>query len=107
MEADFKHKDHPFRLAIVCNLWLNGIDVPTLSTIYLDKPLMPQTLMQAITRANRTCEGKEYGLIVDYLENYEIYAESLSMYAIVDSTNDSPQLELPIKPLSELLVVNC
>ena len=102
MEHDFKNKLHPFRLAIVCNLWLNGIDVPTLSTIYLDKPLMPQTLMQAISRANRNCEGKEYGLIVDYLENYETHVESLSLYAVVNQENVENQAELPLKPLSEL-----
>ncbi len=102
LEKDFKDKEHQFRLAIVCNLWLNGIDVPSLSTIYLDKPLMPQTLMQAISRANRTSEGKEYGLIVDYLESYSSMAEILSMYAIVNSENTESQTELPLKPLSEL-----
>jgi len=103
MEHDFKNKAHPFRLAIVSNLWLNGIDVPTLSTIYLDKPMLPQTLMQAITRANRNCDGKEYGLIVDYLENYETHVESLSLYAVVDQENEENQAELPLKPLSDLI----
>ncbi len=50
MEQAFKQADHPFRVAIVCAMWLTGFDVPTLSTLYLDKPLKAHTLMQAIAR---------------------------------------------------------
>jgi type I restriction enzyme R subunit len=66
MENAFKKEEHPFRVAIVCAMWLTGFDVPTLSTLYLDKPLKAHTLMQAIARANRVAEGKNNGLIVDY-----------------------------------------
>jgi type I site-specific deoxyribonuclease, HsdR family len=66
VEKAFKNADHPFRIAIVCAMWLTGFDVPSLSTIYLDKPLKAHTLMQAIARANRVFEGKNNGLIVDY-----------------------------------------
>ena len=47
-------------------MWLTGFDVPSLSTLYLDKPLKAHTLMQAIARANRVNDGKNNGLIVDY-----------------------------------------
>lgn len=67
MEQAFKKPDHPFRVAIVCAMWLTGFDVPTLATLYLDKPLKAHTLMQAIARANRVAEGKNNGLIVDYV----------------------------------------
>ncbi len=66
MEDSFKKDDHPFRVAIVCAMWLTGFDVPALATLYLDKPLKAHTLMQAIARANRVAEGKNNGLIVDY-----------------------------------------
>ncbi|HOX23757.1 MAG TPA: HsdR family type I site-specific deoxyribonuclease, partial [Elusimicrobiales bacterium] len=68
MDADsaFKEPEHPFRVAIVCAMWLTGFDVPSLGTLYLDKPLKAHTLMQAIARANRVYEGKNNGLIVDY-----------------------------------------
>lgn len=65
-EAEFKDDAHPFRLAIVCAMWLTGFDVPSLSTLYLDKPMRGHTLMQAIARANRVWEGKSSGLLVDY-----------------------------------------
>ena len=66
LDEAFKAEDHPFRIAIVCAMWLTGFDVPSLSTLYLDKPLKAHTLMQAIARANRVHEGKNNGLIVDY-----------------------------------------
>ena len=66
LDEAFKHQDHPFRIAVVCAMWLTGFDVPSLSTLYLDKPLKAHTLMQAIARANRVNEGKTNGLIVDY-----------------------------------------
>ncbi|MDZ7811317.1 MAG: hypothetical protein U5L11_16360 [Arhodomonas sp.] len=68
MQVDeaFKNAEHPFRIVFVCAMWLTGFDVPSLSNLYLDKPLRAHTLMQAIARANRVDEGKNNGLIVDY-----------------------------------------
>jgi type I restriction enzyme, R subunit len=66
LDSAFKKDEHPFRIAIVCAMWLTGFDVPSLATLYLDKPLKAHTLMQAIARANRVNEGKINGLIVDY-----------------------------------------
>lgn len=66
VESAYKKEEYPFRIVIVCAMWLTGFDVPSLSTIYLDKPLKAHTLMQAIARANRVYEGKNNGLIVDY-----------------------------------------
>ena len=66
VESAFKKDGHPFRVAIVCAMWLTGFDVKSLATLYLDKPLKAHTLMQAIARANRVHEGKNNGLIVDY-----------------------------------------
>src|SRR5207244_8333376 len=62
----FKDPAHPFRVAIVCAMWLTGFDVECLSTMYVDKPMKAHTLMQAIARANRVYPGKDFGLIVDY-----------------------------------------
>ncbi len=62
----FKKEEHPFRIAIVCAMWLTGFDVPSLANLYLDKPLKAHTLMQAIARANRVNGDKNNGLIVDY-----------------------------------------
>lgn len=66
VETAFKDPAHPFRVAIVCAMWLTGFDVECLSTLYVDKPMKAHTLMQAIARANRVYPGKDFGLIVDY-----------------------------------------
>ena len=57
VESAFKNPRHPFRVAIVCAMWLTGFDAPAVSTIYLDKPMKDHTLMQTIARANRRAEG--------------------------------------------------
>ena len=66
VDSAFKKEGHPFRVAIVCAMWLTGFDVPSLANLYLDKPLKAHTLMQAIARANRVNKDKNNGLIVDY-----------------------------------------
>lgn len=66
VDSAFKKEEHPFRIAIVCAMWLTGFDVPSLANLYLDKPLKAHTLMQAIARANRVNKDKNNGLIVDY-----------------------------------------
>jgi len=80
IEDAFKKGEHPFRLAIVCAMWLTGFDVPTLTTLYLDKPMKAHGLMQAIARANRIAEGKDNGLIVDYGNNLKSLRKALAVY---------------------------
>ncbi|MDD5094559.1 MAG: type I restriction endonuclease subunit R [Dehalococcoidia bacterium] len=81
LDDAFKAEEHPFRIAIVCAMWLTGFDVPCLSTLYLDKPLKAHTLMQAIARANRVNEGKNNGLIVDYCGILKNLRKALATFA--------------------------
>lgn len=81
VEKAFKDPEHPFRIAIVCAMWLTGFDVPSLSTLYLDKPLKAHTLMQGIARANRVHEGKNNGLIVDYCGILKNLRQALATFA--------------------------
>lgn len=99
LETEFKNPDHPFRFVIVCAMWITGFDVPSLSTLYIDKPLKAHTLMQTIARANRINEGKVNGLIVDYIETYKDLLKALSVYG--DTGGDRP--EPPVKPLDEFV----
>ena len=105
LEKEFKDENHPFRLAIVCAMWITGFDVPSLSTLYLDKPMKSHTLMQTIARANRINEGKNNGLIVDYIETYKALLEALAIYG--DSANKGKgkngEIEAPVRELSELI----
>ena len=81
LDEAFKEELHPFRIAIVCAMWLTGFDVPSLSTLYLDKPLKAHTLMQAIARANRVNAGKNNGLIVDYCGILKNLRKALATFA--------------------------
>src|SRR5665213_1879121 len=102
LEAEFKDENNPFRLAIVCAMWITGFDVPTLSTMYIDKPLKAHTLMQTIARANRVSEGKNNVLIVDYIDTYQNLLDALAIYAI--GKDDKGDKEPPIvKPAAELV----
>ncbi|GHU57004.1 DEAD/DEAH box helicase [Clostridia bacterium] len=67
LDKQFKETDSNFKIAIVVDMWLTGFDVPCLDTIYIDKPIQQHALIQTISRVNRVYEGKEKGLIVDYI----------------------------------------
>lgn len=107
VESAFKKEEHPFRVAIVCAMWLTGFDVPTMSTLYLDKPLKAHTLMQAIARANRVSEGKNNGLIVDYcgiLKNLRKALATFAGHTGGEGGDGQPPPELdPVRPEEELL----
>ncbi len=64
---EFKDPDSNFKVAIVVDMWITGFDVPCLDTMYIDKPLQRHTLVQTISRVNRVYEGKDKGLVVDYI----------------------------------------
>ena len=102
LDDAFKMADHPFRIAIVCAMWLTGFDVPSLATLYLDKPLKEHTLMQAIARANRVHEGKTNGLIVDYCGILKHLRRALATFAGTTTSGLAEELE-PAKPHEELL----
>ena len=106
LETRFKDEDDPFRFVIVCAMWITGFDVPTLSTLYLDKPLKSHTLMQAIARANRISEGKNNGLIVDYIETYTALLDALAIYGSGGDEGGGgggEKPEPPVKPKEELI----
>lgn len=81
LEGKFKDPKDPLRIVFVCAKWMTGFDVPSCSTIYLDKPLRGHTLMQTITRANRVYPGKTKGEIIDYIGIFKFLKRALSIYA--------------------------
>jgi type I restriction enzyme, R subunit len=81
LDERFKDPKDPLRLVFLCAMWLTGFDVPSCSTIYLDKPMRNHTLMQTIARANRVFPGKHSGLIVDYANVFASLEKALAIYA--------------------------
>lgn len=102
VEAAFKDPTHPFRVAVVCAMWLTGFDVECLSTLYIDKPMKAHTLMQAIARANRRYRDKVCGVIVDYNGVLKSLREALAQYALGDAAGEGDDEEI-VAPLEELV----
>lgn len=67
LETRMRDENDSLKLAIVCDMWLTGFDVPSLHTMYIDKPVRAHNLIQAISRVNRVFGGKTAGLVVDYI----------------------------------------
>lgn len=99
IEDRFKDKDDPLSLVFVCAMWLTGFDVPSLSTLYLDKPMKGHTLMQAIARANRVFPEKHCGIIVDYVNVFKYMQQALSEYASVSNDRE----DYPAKNIEQLI----
>ena len=104
VETAFKTPAHPFRVAIVCAMWLTGFDVESLSTLYIDKPMKAHTLMQAIARANRVYPGKDFGLIVDYNGMLKSLREALAQYALGDDGSGGEEIVAPIEERVQALI---
>ena len=80
LAARFKDPKDPFKIVIVRDMWLTGFDAPSLSTMYVDKPMRGHALMQAIARVNRVFRDKPGGLVVDYLGLADQLKYALAVY---------------------------
>ncbi|CDU09304.1 putative Type I site-specific restriction-modification system, R (restriction) subunit and related helicase [Vibrio diabolicus] len=109
IEYNFKDPEHPLQLVFVCAMWLTGFDAPTVSTLYLDKPMKDHTLMQTIARANRVASHrikgysgdfieKKNGEIVDYYNVFRSMKKALRDYA---QGEDEPGEEGEAHPVQE------
>ena len=81
LDGLFKDPESDFKIAIVVDMWITGFDAPCLDTMYIDKPLQKHTLIQTISRVNRVFEGKDKGLVVDYLGIKNNLNDALRQYA--------------------------
>ena len=102
LEKKFKKDDDPLRVVFVCAMWITGFDVPSCSTIYLDKPMKNHTLMQTIARANRVWKDKQNGLIVDYVGVFRDLQKALAIYGTATSGPSGPGTS-PIQDKAELV----
>lgn len=106
LDKEYKDRENPLRIVFVCAMWLTGFDVKSLSCLYIDKPLKAHTLMQTIARANRVCDGKPNGLIIDYIGIVKALRKALADYTTsggdpgTDTTIDKAEL---IKHLLETI----
>ena len=87
LDRQFKNEKSNFQIAIVVDMWLTGFDVPSLDTIYIDKPIQQHNLIQTISRVNRKVEGKNKGLVVDYIGIKNQMNLALAKYNKTDTDN--------------------
>lgn len=108
IEFNFKDPEHPLQLVFVCAMWLTGFDAPTVSTLYLDKPMQGHTLMQTIARANRVTSheingvAKRNGEIVDYYNVFRRMKRALRDYAAGPGEDEE---EMPVHNKQELFTL--
>ncbi len=93
---EFKKDDSKYKIAIVCDMWLTGFDVPDLDVMYFIKRLKSYNLMQAIARVNRVYPGKFYGLIVDYIGLAKALDDALTEYTDRDRENNCQDVKKEI-----------
>lgn len=104
IDEKFKDPEDNLRIVFVCAMWLTGFDAPSVSTLYLDKPLKSHTLMQTIARANRVYEGKAAGQIVDYINIFNALQQALGLYGGGVTEGGAPyKVDSPAKDKSELV----
>lgn len=102
LDRQFKNAKSNFKVALVVDMWLTGFDVPFLEAIYIDKPLQQHSLIQTISRVNRVYEGKEIGLVVDYIGIKSNMNFALAKYSKVDG-NDFEDIEKAVVILKDQL----
>lgn len=93
LDKQFKNNKSNFKIAIVVDMWITGFDVPSLAVMYIDKPLQKHTLIQTISRVNRVFDGKDKGLVVDYIGIKNDMLEAVKKYG---GPQESPVDELNI-----------
>ena len=93
LDRQFKNNNSNFKIAVVVDMWITGFDVPSLAVMYVDKPLQRHTLVQTISRVNRVFDGKDKGLVVDYIGIKDDMMQAVKKYG---SPQDSPIDELKV-----------
>jgi len=105
LDRQFKTAKSNFKMAIIVDMWLTGFDVPFLDAIYIDKPIQQHSLIQTISRVNRVYEGKEAGLVVDYIGIKSNMNVALKKYSQVeeDDFEDTYKAVIIVKDQLDLL----
>lgn len=111
IEDNFKDPEDTLQLVFVCSMWLTGFDAPTVSTLYIDKPMKDHTLMQTIARANRVTDFeingrvKRNGLVVDYYNVFGNLKKAFASYGGGGLSKGDPDEDAPIQKKEQLYVL--
>lgn len=97
LDEQFKNDNSNFQIAIVVDMWITGFDVPSLAVMYIDKPLQKHTLVQTISRVNRVFEGKDQGLVVDYIGFRDDMLTAVKKYSGKGEGNPIDELNIALQ----------
>lgn len=100
-----KDNNDELKIVIVRDMWLTGFDVPSMHTMYIDKPMQGHNLMQAIARVNRVFKDKSGGVVVDYLGILESLKRALKQYTDNDKENTGIDTSAAIAVMLEKLEI--
>jgi len=100
-----KDNNDELKLVIVRDMWLTGFDVPSMHTMYIDKPMKGHNLMQAIARVNRVFKEKSGGVVVDYIGILESLKSALNQYTNTDRQNTGIDTSVAVAVMLEKLEV--
>ncbi|WP_040205931.1 type I restriction endonuclease subunit R [Neobacillus jeddahensis] len=100
-----KDTSDDLKIVIVRDMWLTGFDVPSMHTMYIDKPMKGHNLMQAIARVNRVFKDKSGGVVVDYLGILESLKKALKQYTDSDKENTGIDTDAAVAVMQEKLEV--
>ncbi|MCB7069788.1 type I restriction endonuclease subunit R [Caldibacillus sp. 210928-DFI.2.22] len=100
-----KDPNDELKLVIVRDMWLTGFDVPSMHTMYIDKPMKGHTLMQAIARVNRVFKDKPGGVVVDYIGILESLKKALKQYTDSDKENTGIDTSAAVQVMQEKLEI--
>ena len=97
LDEQFKNDNSNFQIVIVVDMWITGFDVPSLAVMYIDKPLQKHTLVQTISRVNRVFEGKDQGLVVDYIGIRDDMMKAVKRYGGDDGESPIDEIQIALQ----------
>ena len=100
-----KDNSDELKIVIVRDMWLTGFDVPSMHTMYIDKPMKGHNLMQAIARVNRVFKEKSGGVVVDYIGILESLKSALKQYTNTDRQNTGVDTDVAVAVMLEKLEI--
>lgn len=100
-----KDNNDELKIVLVRDMWLTGFDVPSMHTMYIDKPMKGHNLMQAIARVNRVFKEKSGGVVVDYIGILESLKYALRQYTAGDRKNTGIDTSVAIGIMCEKLEI--
>ncbi|HOV27401.1 MAG TPA: DEAD/DEAH box helicase [Pseudobacteroides sp.] len=97
------YENRDINVLCACDLLNEGWDSPKIEVLFMARPTMSKTLyMQQLGRGMRKCEGKEYLMVFDFIDNANMFNMPYSIHRLLNIKEYRPgQLVLAPKKQME------